>query len=161
MALLIEALNQTNALILQQNARIGALEAVRQPISPLMRQRCQKSRSQSPRRRKDKRIPAAPEVQVVWKHDHSPPRSQRSPVAKRARNEPRGEVQRSPPPRSKGRSRTPSPRHRYNPRHPRDLRSRSRSSSYSDDDEPRDPLSQEIMSAQLPKGLEKPPPLGT
>ena len=28
MALLIEALNQTNALILQQNARIGALEAV-------------------------------------------------------------------------------------------------------------------------------------
>ena len=87
-------------------------------------------------------------MQVVRKHDRSPPRSQRSPVAKRPRSDTRAVIQLS-------------PRRRFNPRQPRDIRSRSRSSSFSDDDEPRGPLSQEIMAAQLPKGLEKPPPLGT
>ena len=62
MALLIEALNQTNALIFQQNKRIGALEAVRRSRSPPRRHRRQRSKTLSPRRRRDRRILTAPEV---------------------------------------------------------------------------------------------------
>ncbi|XP_058756308.1 uncharacterized protein LOC131629545 [Vicia villosa] len=140
----LAALAQTNALIQQQNNRIGALE--------------QKRRSKTPPGRKPR-----PQHEVgTKKHPRSPsPRGNAGPSSKKGSSDHHSR-RRSLSPRPKRKSQSPPARHDDSRRRRRRSHSRSSSPSASDEEQERhSPLSHAILEAPLPTGLEKPPPLGT
>ncbi|XP_058787830.1 uncharacterized protein LOC131662146 [Vicia villosa] len=144
MIVVLAALAQTNALIQQQNDRIGALE----------QKRCSKTPPGHKSRPQRDMVP--------YKRPRSPsPRENAGPASKKGSSDHHSR-HRSPSPRPKRRSRSPPTKHDDNRR--RHVRSRSRSSTpfaNDEEDERRGPLSRAILEAPLPTGLEKPPPLGT
>ena len=169
---LLEALNKANSLILKQGERIEALESNQRSKSPPRKDRNRKvnhnpspkkskrhgSRSPPPRQRRHRRDQEDPDDLADKKCGRSPTRSHRSsPEAKRSKDDRRSPAKRSPTTKSRNRSKSRSPRKNRNPRQDRSPRD---SSPSSDDDDPRGPLSREILNTKLPRGLEKPPPLG-
>ncbi|XP_058762717.1 uncharacterized protein LOC131636086 [Vicia villosa] len=140
----LAALAQTNALLQQQSNRIGALD--------------QKRHSRTP---PDHKTRSRREV-VTKKRPRSPsPREKENPSSKKGSSDQRSR-HRSQSPRPRRKSRSPPAKHDDNRRRRRRSQSRSFSPSASDDEEERyGPLSQAILEAPLPNGLEKPPPLGT
>ena len=163
-AALLEALNKANSLILQQSERIEALESNRRSKTPPRRDRRRGNRSPSPRKGKhhDSRSPPPrqrrhrrnqedPDGLTDKKRGRSPTRNhQSSPEAKRSKDDRRSPAKRSPTTKSRNRSKSRSPRKN---RSPRQDRSPQDSSPSSGDDDPRGPLSREILDTKLPMGL--------
>ncbi|XP_058751521.1 uncharacterized protein LOC131624601 [Vicia villosa] len=143
MAAVLAALAQTNALIQQQNDRIGALEKKRRSKTP------PDHKSRPHREAIPKKRPRSPS-----------PREHVGPASKKGYDDRRSRRY-SQSPRPKRRSRS-SPKYEDNRRRHRRSRSRFATLSASDEEEDRrGPLSHVILEAPLPIGLEKPPPLGT
>ncbi|CAI8594763.1 unnamed protein product [Vicia faba] len=161
---LFAAINQINYPIFAQGERLRVLEDARRaprrhmrPQSPLPRQ--EEERPRSPPRRHSQDISRSPSPRSVGRR---PALERAQPVdPRRCDHVPSRQERRPPGDRNWGNNERP-----YRPRNaPRDqghhdrqhIRSPSRSPDRSDEDDPRSPLSQAIIEASIPPGMEKPP----